>query len=322
MAARAIMIRQYGPNILRPGEPVGALRDARLWMTYLHHRWAIESGQRYVGGMFHTYNIKGDAGPPTEIVPAATQREVLALLLSAIAPPALELPEALLAQLTPHPGSNLEDMSSDYAFDHLRAARILSAMVLGDLLQPDRAARLVAFADRQANALTLPEVIADVFKATWGPHAAESPRQQSLRRVSERAALDALMMLGAHPDATPEVRAVVLQELRRLGQELATRHDPDPLPEAHLRQAEADIARYLQDPAANAPKFIAPGWGARPRSRFPLSSRAAAGRRWQLADVTPRRCSAAAVSDTGPCATDRALERRLRRCRARAARPG
>ena len=271
MAARAIMLNNYGQNILRPGEPVGALRDARLWMTYLHHRWAIESGLRYVGGMFHSFNVKGDAGAPTEIVPAATQREVLGLLLSAIAPAALELPEPLLAQLTPHPGSNLEDMSSDYAFDHLRAARILAAMVLGDLLQPDRAARLVAFADRQTNALTLPDVVAEVLKATWGPHGSESPRHVSIRRVTERAALDALMILGGHADTTPEVRAYVLQQIRALGQSLAARKDADPMAEAHLRQAETDITRYLQNPAANAPKFIAPGWGTRPRSRYPLS---------------------------------------------------
>ena len=43
-------------------------------------------------------------------------------------------------------------------------------MVLGDLLQPDRAARLEAFSDRQPNALTLPEVVT-------GPHAPESPMQ-------------------------------------------------------------------------------------------------------------------------------------------------
>ena len=47
--------------------------------------------------------------------------------------------------------------------------------------------------------------------------------------------------------------------------------DPDAMGEAHLLQAEADITRYLQNPAANAPKFIAPGWGTRPRSRYPLS---------------------------------------------------
>jgi hypothetical protein len=144
-------------------------------------------------------------------------------------------------------------------------------MVLGDLLQPDRAARLVAFADRQANALTLPEVLGKVVEATWGARTSDSARHASLRRVTERAALDALMMLGAHVDATPEVRAVVLQEIRKLGQTLTTRKDADPVTEAHLRQAEHDIARYLQDPAANAPKFVAPGWGARPRSRYPLS---------------------------------------------------
>ncbi|MEZ5418288.1 MAG: zinc-dependent metalloprotease [Vicinamibacterales bacterium] len=271
IAARAIMLRSYGPAILRPGEPVGALRDARLWMTYLHHRWAIESGLRYVGGMFHTFNVKGDPGPATEIVPAATQREVLQLLLSTIAPAALEMPESLLAELTPHPNSNLEDLSADYAFDHLRAARILTAMVLGDLLQADRAARLVAFADRQPNALTLPEVLRMVVAATWGPHGPEPPMQQSLRRVTERAALDALMMLGADADTTPPARAVVLQAIRQLGAEIAGRKDADPMGEAHLRQAEADITRYLEDPAANAPKFVAPGWGRRPRSRYPLN---------------------------------------------------
>ena len=38
MAARKIMLSQYGPAILQAGEPIGALRDLRLWMTYLHHR--------------------------------------------------------------------------------------------------------------------------------------------------------------------------------------------------------------------------------------------------------------------------------------------
>jgi Met-zincin/Domain of unknown function (DUF5117) len=271
MLARGLMLKSYGPSILRPGEPIGALRDARLWMTYLHHRWAIESGLKHVGGMFHTYNVKGDTGAPTEIVPATTQREVLGLLLSAISSEALELPESLLSQLTPHPNSNLEDLSSDYAFDHLRAARILSAMVLGDLLQPDRAARLVAFADRQPNALTLPEVLRMVFDATWGPRTPESTMRRSLRRVTERAALDAMMILGGHADTTPEARAIVLHTIRQMAQEIAKRTDQDPLTEAHYRQAEVDIARYLLNPSANAPKFVAPGWGSRPRSRYPLN---------------------------------------------------
>jgi hypothetical protein len=273
MAARRLMLAGYGPNVLRPGEPIGALRDMRLWMTYLHHRWAIEAGLRYVGGMFHEYVVKGDpAGiAPTTIVPAATQREVLGLLLQALDPAALELPESLLAQLPPHPNSNLEDLSGDYAFDHLRAARIVAAMVLAELFQPERAARLVAFADRQPDALTLPQTIQQVLQATWSAPRPGTPMHRSLRRVTERAALDALMILGGHADVTPEVRAVVLQEVGTLGQALSSRRDDDPVTEAHLRQAERDITRYLQDPAANAPKTVAPGWGARPRSRYPLN---------------------------------------------------
>lgn len=270
-AARKIMLAGYGPGVLRPGEPVGALRDMRLWMTYLHQRWAFESGIKYVGGMFHDLVVKGDTIAPTEIVPAAQQREVLGLLMEALAPANLELPESLLAQLTPHPNSNLEDLSNDYAFDHLRAARILSAMVVGDLLQPDRAARLIAFADRQQNALTLPEVLDTVLKATWNASVPVPPMQRSLKRVTERAALDAMMILGGHADTTPEARAVVLTTIGKLGQSLSSRKDDDPVGDAHLRQAERDIARYLQNPGANAPKFVAPGWGSRPRSRFPLN---------------------------------------------------
>ena len=158
----------------------------RLWMTYLHHRWAIEAGLGYVGGMFHNILIKGDALPATEIVPAALQREVLGLLMDAIEPANLAMPEALLAQLTPHPGNNLEDMSGDYAFDHLRAARILSAMVLEPLLAPDRAARLVAFADRQSGAPTLPDVV-QAMLATPGRRRA-TPMRGTDRCAASRSA--------------------------------------------------------------------------------------------------------------------------------------
>ena len=99
-------------------------------MTYMHHRYAIEAGLGYVGGMYHNIVVKGETLPPTEIVPAALQRDVLGLLMESIEPVNLAIPETLLAQLTPSPVNNLEDLADDYAFDHLRAGRILSAMVL------------------------------------------------------------------------------------------------------------------------------------------------------------------------------------------------
>jgi hypothetical protein len=268
-AARKIMLAQYGPAILQAGEPVGALRDMRLWMTYLHHRWAIESGIGYVGGMYHNIVVKGETLPATEIVPAALQREVLGLLMETLEPANLAIPETLLTQLTPAPGANLEDLAEDYAFDHLRAARILSAMVLEPLLTPARAARLVAFADRQASALSLPEVVEAVLARSWRAGADAEARHKSLRRVVQRTTLEALMMLGAHADTSPEVRGYVLDQIARLGESLRARKDEHPITEAHYRQAERDIARYLANPAANAPKS-ALSWGGRPRSRYPL----------------------------------------------------
>ena len=74
------------------------------------------------------------------------------------------------------------------------------------------------------------------------------------------------MILGAHDDATPDVRAAVLQKIVGLGASLSDRRDDDALTEAHLRQAERDIALYLVDPDAVTPTSAAPAWGRRPRS--------------------------------------------------------
>jgi hypothetical protein len=79
-----------------------------------------------------------------------------------------------------------------------------------------------------------------------------------------------MMMLGGSPKTTPEVRSYVLDRLTQLGEDLGKRRDRDPLTQAHFRQAARDIARYLENPAANAPASASVPWGDRPRSRFPL----------------------------------------------------
>ena len=270
MAARKIMLDRYGPGILKTGDPIGDLRDMRLWMTYLHHRWAIEAGVRYIGGQYQNLVVKGEEMRPTDIVPAPLQREVLGLLLSAVEPANLSLPEPLLVQLTPTPGTNLEDLSSDAAFDHLKAARILSAMVLEPLLEADRAARLVMFADRQSGAVTLPEVVQAMLTATWKAPRDADAKHRSLRRVTQRVALDSMMILGGSDDASPESRAYILDQLTFLARDIAGKTDDDPVTASHYRQAARDIERYLENPKANAPRSASAAWGGRPRSRFPL----------------------------------------------------
>jgi hypothetical protein len=270
IAGRKIMLERYGPGILKTGDPIGDLRDMRLWMTYLHHRWAIEAGVRYIGGQYQNIVVKGEELRPTEIVPAGLQREVLNLLLSIVEPANLAIPETLLLQLTPTPGNNLEDLSSDAAFDHLKAARILSALVLEPLLEADRASRLIGFADRQSGALTLPDVVQAMLAATWKAPRDAEPRHRSLRRVTQRVALDSMMILGGSDEASPESKAYILDQLTLLAVEIAKMSDADPVTAAHYRQSARDITRYLENPKANAPRSASAAWGGRPRSRFPL----------------------------------------------------
>ena len=142
--------------------------------------------------------------------------------------------------------------------------------MLEPLLEPERAARLVAFADRQPGSLGLPEVMQAMLTHTWKAPRDADARHRSLRRVTQRVALDSMMILGAHENTTPEARAYAFEQIARLGSELAARKDEDPLTDAHYRQAERDIARYLDDPKANVPRSASVAWGGRPRSRYPL----------------------------------------------------
>ena len=268
MAQRKILLANYGVDALKPGEDVSDLRGQGLWMTYLHHRWAIDAGVRYIGGMYHNYVHKGDPVQPTEIVPAAYQREILQLLLGAIQPDELAMPEKLLAQLTTDPeGSGSEfggprstvsleefHVSTGYAFDHLSAARTLTDMVIGQLLQPETANRLISFADRQTGALTFPELVQQILDATWNQQTDTTTMSRSLRRVARQVALDELMILAANPKTGPEARAVVLDTLVHLKEKIAGLHDKDAVNEATLRQSERDVTRFLANPSANAPK--------------------------------------------------------------------
>jgi hypothetical protein len=258
-AERRILLANYGPGVLKDGEPYGDLRGIRLWMTYLHHRWSIDSGVRYIGGMYTNFAVKGESLPATEIVPAAKQREILGLLLEDVDPANLAIPEPLLASLTVEVGrvaggsrgaeqENMES-STGYAFDHLAAARTIAGLVFDQLFQPETAARLIGFADRQPNALTLPETIDACAKKVFG-ETAPPGMLRSLQRQTQRVFLDAVMTLGASPASTPDVKAVVQASLAAIRTQIAGLKDSDAVNEASLRQMERDLTRYAQNPVA------------------------------------------------------------------------
>lgn len=265
LAARRVMLASYGPgSVLLPGEPIGELRNLRLWMVYLHHRYQIESAVKYIGGLYTDIKVKGEPGPATSPIPAKLQRDTLGLLLQSLSPAELAIPETLLAQLTPDPGRNLEDLSDDPVFDQLRAARIAAALVVEPLLAPDRAARMVNLQARGVDGITLPELIDALMAASWNARSGDA----ALLRVVQKTVLDGLMILGASTTTAPEARALALQTLDGLAKSLPAKGG-DALGVAFNKQTAADIAAYLADPAGKAPKSVSVPWGKGPRSRNP-----------------------------------------------------
>jgi hypothetical protein len=91
--------------------------------------------------------------------------------LDAIQPAELAVPERVLRLLAPTPfGYDRDERAFQSraapAFDQLGIARTLAAQVVGGVLTPERAARLVAFAERDPQAPTLTEVIGRIIERT------------------------------------------------------------------------------------------------------------------------------------------------------------
>jgi hypothetical protein len=251
---RRVILERFGVGQLAPGQPVHDLQQ-RFNLAYLYHRFGIQAAQQYVGGQFQTNALAGDGQVPVAWVPAAKQKEALDLLLAALEPANLDVDDRILAGLVPEPSGmapTRERFPSEAGavFSLLTAARALSVLVVGPLLEPERAARLTLA--EGGGALTLPALLRRLADGTWGAAVEPSPRRAALRRVAQRAVVDALMDLAARKEASPEVRAATIAELSRLRAQLRLRHAPDAAGEAHLRLAERDVAEFLDRPEVRA----------------------------------------------------------------------
>jgi hypothetical protein len=253
---RGAILGRFGPEQLARGEPLYDL-NVRFSLAYLYHRFAIQAAQQLVGGQYQANALAGDGQTPAEWVPAPLQRAALDQLLGALAPANLDVPDPIARALVapplglPRSREEFADEAGD-SFSSLGAARALAGMIVGPLLEPRRAARLTLASGPQA--LTLPALLRRLVAGTWDVAPDPAPREAALRRVAQRVVLDALLDLAARPEATPETRAAVVSELRRLRAGLKLRRGADRDAEAHLRLAEGDVAEFLERPELRKPR--------------------------------------------------------------------
>ncbi len=249
-AVRRLILDRFGVGQLKPGEWVASLQQ-RFNLAYLYHRFGIQAAQQFIGGQYQTNAVAGDGQKPVAWVPADRQRRALDLLLAAIEPANLDIPDRIVAVLVAAP-SGTRDSPERFAseagdtFSPLTAARVLVGLVVDPLVEPDRAARMTLASSR--NELGFDGLLARLTSATWSAPADRTPRLAALRRVAQRRVLDALLDLASRTDSSPEVHALATDRLRALERELKSRHSAEAAIEAHLRQAERDIAEFFEEP--------------------------------------------------------------------------
>ncbi len=248
-AVRDTLVARFDERAIQPGEPMALLRR-RFATVYLHHRFILGAAIKAVGGMEYRYGLRGDSLPVTHVIPAARQRRALELLLDAIQPAELSIPEPVLADLAPTPfGYDADPRGFDSpaapAFDQLGAARTLATRVIAGLLSAGRTARIAALADRDPSLPVLTEVIGRMVARTWG--VASPARHAAVQRVVQRVLVSQLVRLASDGDAGPEARAAAEWGLRRISRIIARTPATalDGETQAHRDLAAADIERFL-----------------------------------------------------------------------------
>ena len=253
MKVRRVALDRIGERTIRQNMPMATIEEP-LVPIYMHHRYAVESTASALGGQDFIYAMRGDGRTPTKWETSANQRKALEALAATLKPSELTIPRKLLDLIPPRPPGygmhrELFTRTTGEAFDPLAPATVAADVTIGFVLQPDRAARMVA---QNAVDSTLPglgEVIDRLTKATFDA-ATTTGYEAAVRRVASRVLVDRLTWLSTVAPNS-QVRGIASLKLRRLQTRLSA-PGANELDTAHNTLLAADIKRFLERPAETA----------------------------------------------------------------------
>jgi hypothetical protein len=266
--ARAKLISELWPGIVeRVTEPGAGYERARQAFGILlgNYGRATYFASRFVGGMSVNRDHKGDpnARPPFVVVPAAKQREALALIEEQILsdkpfnfPP--ELYNHLASTRWNHWG-NPVPFRVDYAAHEVIAmwqARILAQLMSSLTLERLHDSELKVAADQDA--LTVAELLSRLTSAVFaetdnmptGEFTTRKPAISSLRRNLQRMYLKELARVALGESGAPEdCQTLAYAELSgletKLKKQLEANPKLDPYTKAHLTESADRIHKVL-----------------------------------------------------------------------------
>ncbi len=266
---RQAALERFSGNVLRPGEPLASMGEV-LVPIYLLHRYQTEAVAKTVGGLDYAYSVRGAAAdspkPPARPIAKARQQAALTALLGTLSPEFLRVPERILASIPPHPPGFARSAESfpartGRAFDPLAAAEVAADQTVALLLNPQRAARLLQYAARDASQLRLEDLIDQLLAATIRASRHEG-MDGAIQRTTNTVVLYRLMALAQSPAATDETKAIASLKLSAIKEFLEKTESPDLPWKAHSVWLSSRIKRFEDNPKEipmPAPETAPPG---------------------------------------------------------------
>ena len=239
---REIGLERFGIDAIRTGEPMSTLEFVLLPL-YMHHRFQLRSAIQSLGGADFRYALKGDGQIPFTIVEAEEQRDVLETVLSTLAVDFLALSPEIVEMIPPpaYRYSEGEEFPgyTQQVFDPLAVASAAATFTVGEILNPDRMARLVVFGS-MGDYPDLQEVADGLIETTWGASETGNTYRQQVLHTAQRSVVDQMMQQASMAGNPAEVRAILSDRLDQLASGIETEGAPSP----HRKLVAADIRRW------------------------------------------------------------------------------
>ena len=255
LRVRTVAMQNFSAANIRPGQPMASLEEV-LVPIYLLHRFQLIAVGKHVGGHNWTYTLRGDGQEPSSPVSADKQRQAIAALLNTLTPAVLRVPDNVLALIPPRPPGHPKSRetfptNTGKVFEPIGAAESAATLTLDVLLEPSRAARMIASSARNTTLPGFDELVNDLLRATW-----YSTRQAGIDGEIERAvnnlALERLMMLAVNEGADGQARAIALDAINGLDTWLQDRtaSESDSAWRAHYGFGRFRIEQMRNDPSS------------------------------------------------------------------------
>ena len=257
LEVRAVALKNFGPEVIKPGRPMSELELA-LVPVYLLHRYQAEATIKEISGLDYRYNERGDGQMDPAIVSPAEQKKALAGVLETLSPETLTLPESLLKILPPVPPGyprTRESFASEtgLTFDPIAAAESAADLTLQVLLDPARASRLVQYHMRVADSPSLRSVLEAVSTTVAARPDAGHSMSSEVERAVEFRALEAMLALAVNPHASTQARAIAQSHIEDLHRQWTSTVAPSDTAEAIHRAA---MVRRIDEFHRDPEKFV------------------------------------------------------------------